>query len=87
MQPTDARKSFPCFDEPALKAYFDITLLHEEETIALSNGKEIGQFEALTGGQPFSLKDRLFSGCSRKLLEKTKIMSITEFKVLLFKKN
>ncbi|KAM4733439.1 aminopeptidase N-like [Anableps anableps] len=41
MQPTDARKTFPCFDEPALKAYFDITLYHDEGTVALSNGQEM----------------------------------------------
>lgn len=44
MQATDARKSFPCFDEPALKAYFNITLIHESGTVALSNGAEKGQF-------------------------------------------
>ncbi|XP_033823587.1 aminopeptidase N-like [Periophthalmus magnuspinnatus] len=40
MQPTDARKSFPCFDEPALKAVFHITLIHEPGTVALSNGEQ-----------------------------------------------
>ncbi|XP_067276652.1 alanyl (membrane) aminopeptidase-like b [Pseudorasbora parva] len=41
LQPTNARKVFPCFDEPALKAVFDITIIHRPGiTVALSNGKE-----------------------------------------------
>nr|XP_055031932.1 aminopeptidase N [Misgurnus anguillicaudatus] len=41
MQATYARKAFPCFDEPAMKAVFYITLIHDRGTIALSNSQEM----------------------------------------------
>uniref|UniRef100_A0A8C2K8B8 Aminopeptidase n=1 Tax=Cyprinus carpio TaxID=7962 RepID=A0A8C2K8B8_CYPCA len=37
MQATYARKAFPCFDEPGMKAVFHITLIHDRGTTALSN--------------------------------------------------
>ncbi|OAR01021.1 hypothetical protein LLEC1_01345, partial [Akanthomyces lecanii] len=37
MEPTGARQAFPCFDEPALKATFDITLIADKHLTCLSN--------------------------------------------------
>lgn len=37
MEPADARRAFPGFDEPGLKATYDITLIHDKNLTALSN--------------------------------------------------
>ncbi|KAH8591884.1 aminopeptidase 2, partial [Bisporella sp. PMI_857] len=37
MEPTDCRRAFPCFDEPALKAAFTITLIADKKYTCLSN--------------------------------------------------
>jgi len=34
---TDARRAFPCWDEPGFKAVFQVTLIIEEDLVAISN--------------------------------------------------
>jgi puromycin-sensitive aminopeptidase len=47
---TDARRAFPCWDEPDLKATFGITLIVREGLTALANGPEVER-EALADGR------------------------------------
>ncbi|MFM7719469.1 MAG: M1 family metallopeptidase [Actinomycetota bacterium] len=46
---TDARRAFPCWDEPDLKAVFAVSLVVEEGHLAVSNAREIGREPAGPG--------------------------------------
>ncbi len=40
---TDARRAFPCWDEPELKAVFGVTLVVDDDLAALSNAQELSR--------------------------------------------
>ncbi|KAG0343893.1 Aminopeptidase 2 mitochondrial [Podila humilis] len=48
---TDARKAFPCWDEPAIKATFDITLCVPTDLVALSNMNIISEKDIPSSGK------------------------------------
>src|ERR1700728_2756067 len=50
MESTDARRAFPCFDEPDRKAVFEITLIVDETLAAYSNAPIVSE-RALGGGR------------------------------------
>lgn len=59
MEPTDARRAFPCFDEPALKAEFTVTLIADKNMTCLGNMDVASETEVdskVTGGKRTAVK-------------------------------
>ena len=49
LEATDARRAFPCWDEPGLKATFDVTIIVPSNLVALSNMPMLSETEVRPG--------------------------------------
>src|SRR5580765_2122049 len=56
---TDARRGFPCWDEPAFKAVFGVTLVIPEALVAVSNARVTGESPAGAGRKAVAFADTI----------------------------
>jgi len=74
MEATDARRAFPCFDEPAFKASFAVSAVVDERLTAISNGKLVSD----TPGPKFG-KHTLRFGTTPKMSSYLVALAIGDF--------
>src|SRR5262245_20653950 len=56
---TDARRAFPCWDEPAFKAVYQVTLVIDEQLTAISNARVVSERPAGTGKKAVVFADTM----------------------------
>jgi aminopeptidase 2 len=66
LEATDARRAFPCFDEPALKAEFTITLIADKHLTCLSN-MDVASTTGIVSDISNSLKNKVTFNRSPKM--------------------
>ncbi|KAK0503051.1 leucyl aminopeptidase [Armillaria luteobubalina] len=59
-EPIDARRAFPCWDEPLLKATFAITMISHADTVNLSNMPSNSEKIYVPGNAEFSVLEEKF---------------------------
>jgi puromycin-sensitive aminopeptidase len=59
LEPTDARRVFPCWDEPDRKAVFSITLIVDADTTAVSNGPVVEEADLGNGKRQVRFGDTM----------------------------
>jgi aminopeptidase N len=74
---TDARRAFPCFDEPVFKATFAVTLTIDRGDTAISNGKVVSD----TAGPSITQHTMKFA-TSQKMSAYLVAMAVGDFKCL-----
>jgi len=58
-EPTDARRAFPCWDEPALKATFAVSLVVDNGLTALSNGPVVSVEDLGDGSRRITFEETM----------------------------
>lgn len=56
---TDARRAFPCWDEPDFKAVYKVTLVIDEQLTAISNGSFVGEKSLGNGKKEVEFKETM----------------------------